>query len=1230
MALSYTDNKLAKVSDSVGNVLTFHYNAEGLVSKVSTNTGRQATYTYTQKNLTSVINENGVNIDYTYDEQRRVKTLTDALGGVTENFYDSSDRVIHQNDPLDQSLEFDYLRTEGLGQTTTVTYPDGTVNEERYADGLLLERRTHINTDSPRTWRYSYDKSNNLASTVAPDGTAVSSLYDDNGNMVKSFDPDGAESTFTYDAMDNVLTITDSLGNTTRNTYDARGNLLSTTTPEGHKTTFQWNADGTLKSTIDPRGNVTGANPETYKTVLAYTGKGLLESSTTPLGHTTTTGYDALGRAISNTSPKGNQTATAGDYTISSAYNDLDLPASVTDQKGRTASLTYDNAGNVLTASDAMGNTVTNTYDIMGRVKTTTTADGTSSFTYDAAGRMLTATDNLGKVTENTYDDWGNLSTVTDPMGNKSNFNYDEMNRTVKVTDPTGATSETRYDSSGRSFLSVDPLGASSSSSYDEAGQLISSIDAEGRVTTYTYNKDGALLTVVNPDESTVSQSYDPSGNRISRVNGEGKEEKWSYDADGRMVSYVNAKNQIETYEYDADSNAVKTIRTDGSIVTSSYDATNSVTDVDYPGELADVSYAYDDLNRVIEEMINGTTTVTSYDHAGRVTNRGPPGEEVAYTYDANGNQKSITYPSGRVVSYTHNDNGQIDSMQTEGIGTASFTYDARGSLTTSVLPNGVTETRAMDARGQTTGIDISNATQQLHEIAKSYSAVGNMTSSKYGLSRDTEQAQEAYAHDAMNRTTDITSTLSGSSGVNAYNKAGQMTKLEGAQVSLDDVGTPLTVGAKVLSYDNLGNRIAESDNGSTTPQETLTWDTSGLLTGANMINNSTPVEIGYGYTADGLLDDRSVDGRTTEFVWDGTAVNALMLNDGDYEYIYGPNRVPLAQVELDTGTVEYLHTDVNGSVIASTASDGFLNGVTNYGAYGKRQGSAISRFGFAGEWTDPETSYIYLRARWYDPETSSFLSLDPLAQSTMEPYGYAGGNPLVRIDPSGMFSLPSWSSLVAIPCAGEEISSDCFKPAAFFAELIVNPASAVGDTASFGLSEQGRDFLGASGEVDKCSSDYLIASGGTEAAASFLPGWRVAKGAKAGVKGGETLHSLQKKMDRDYSFGANGVPKKGKKGQGSSDSNRKNTDRPLRTQYIKEATEIALKRHKMTKRNERIERGGMSAPIFYHAGRKMYFTPDVDRHLPGNMFKGAKKIEHLNANQRTGTYGADLERLAK
>jgi len=55
----------------------------------------------------------------------------------------------------------------------------------------------------------------------------------------------------------------------------------------------------------------------------------------------------------------------------------------------------------------------------------------------------------------------------------------------------------------------------------------------------------------------------------------------------------------------------------------------------------------------------------------------------------------------------------------------------------------------------------------------------------------------------------------------------------------------------------------------------------------------------------------------------------------------------------------------------------------------------------YDGEYRDPLWGGYYLRARWYDPDLPIFVSRDPLAH--LNRYGYAGGNPVMHTDPSGM-----------------------------------------------------------------------------------------------------------------------------------------------------------------------------------------------------------------------------------
>src|SRR5690606_16325340 len=57
----------------------------------------------------------------------------------------------------------------------------------------------------------------------------------------------------------------------------------------------------------------------------------------------------------------------------------------------------------------------------------------------------------------------------------------------------------------------------------------------------------------------------------------------------------------------------------------------------------------------------------------------------------------------------------------------------------------------------------------------------------------------------------------------------------------------------------------------------------------------------------------------------------------------------------------------------------------------------------FNGKELDDATGMYYYGARYYDPRISIFVSVDPLAEQTMEPYLYVGNNPIRYIDPTGM-----------------------------------------------------------------------------------------------------------------------------------------------------------------------------------------------------------------------------------
>ncbi len=61
------------------------------------------------------------------------------------------------------------------------------------------------------------------------------------------------------------------------------------------------------------------------------------------------------------------------------------------------------------------------------------------------------------------------------------------------------------------------------------------------------------------------------------------------------------------------------------------------------------------------------------------------------------------------------------------------------------------------------------------------------------------------------------------------------------------------------------------------------------------------------------------------------------------------------------------------------------------------------NHFLYDGQYLDATSDLYCLRARWYDPATAQFTSVDPLVAKTLQPYEYAGDDPVNGGDPSGM-----------------------------------------------------------------------------------------------------------------------------------------------------------------------------------------------------------------------------------
>jgi RHS repeat-associated protein len=242
-----------------------------------------------------------------------------------------------------------------------------------------------------------------------------------------------------------------------------------------------------------------------------------------------------------------------------------------------------------------------------------------------------------------------------------------------------------------------------------------------------------------------------------------------------------------------------------------------------------------------------------------------------------------------------------------------------------------------------------------------------------------------------------------------------------------------------------------------------------------------------------GELHTSQTKGKTTSYItWNTQAELPVILSDEQNNYIYGPDNIPIEQIQ-SKGAVLYLHHDQQGSTRMLTSATGTTEATTTYDAYGNTTGATgntTSPLGYDGQYTNPDTGLIYLRARSYDPTTAQFLSTDPIEAITRAPYGYTGDNPLNLLDPSGLSGCGGIAVISAV-CNGLQESGISDAAAGALNFLTFETSTEIAghvfgfnpDCTNFGTAGQIGMVLGAGlGAFDGEDEAEAVAEGAEEA----------------------------------------------------------------------------------------------------------------------------------------------------
>ncbi|WP_171906854.1 DUF6531 domain-containing protein [Jiangella alba] len=1056
--------RLAATVDPHGRTTRHTYDAnDNLLSTTHPNGDREA-FTYSSGgDLLTETSPEGRKTTYTYDANHRVATTTDPNGGVTSYTYNTDGQVLTETSPEGNVTEFEY---DAQGNRVATISPEGRRTTATFDAYGRLESQTtargHVAGADPAdfTTTFAYDVASNLTSSTDPLGHVTEYEYDLNNRRTTVIDPLDRRTETEFDAAGRVVKIIEPGGAETVHEYDLAGNQVATTDAEGGRTTRTFDLDAHMITMTAARGNEPGAEPADF--TWGYE-------------------YDGLGNVVEETDSAGG--------IVSYGYDERYRQTSVTNQANETTTTAYDGDGNTVSVTDPLDRTV--------------------STTYNGLNLPATVTDPAGKVSTVIYDRDGNRTSTTTPLGHKATFTYDGDGMLVQDQTPNGngRISTYTYDADGNQIRTVDPQGRFTTATFDNAGR-VSSRSLWNVTTTYGYDDAGRLTTVTGGDGAVTEYGYNTAGDLVTVTDPNDHVTTHTYDDAHRRTATTDALNRTRTFGYDADGNQTSTVLARGPAsgdlarwtVTQSYDELGRRTGVTTGSTASTASYAYDPVGRLTGVTDAGGTTTTVYDDAGQIASVTRGSQAYGYTYDPRGMVKTITQPGGVTVTNTFDDDGRLATTASTNAGTTAFSYDKNNNLTR--IDN-------LAATG------LVNRWQQ-----RNYDRADALVSTTTGTGTTTDPTQTVtYSRDGAGRPFVIRRGAGGTQApgeAHFFDAAGRLAQVCYDASSMFGQNCATADETLAYTYDGAGNRLTETRTGGTTPgTTTYTYDAANQLTqrgnttysydadgnqisdGATswtydelnrLVGIDTPTADSQ-LTYDGLGNRTSVTtGATTRtFSWDINnplpLLTSVTQGTSTTRYRYGPDAIPV-NANINGTNHALLTEDLNSLTTTYNRTTGAKSWTTTYEPFGTPRNTTSTGLttaqvglGYTGEYLDPTTGLLNLRARNYNPTLGQFTSTDPVetpqGTPSISPYAYVDNRPTVLTDPSGacFFIDMPW-----IPGCSEPSWADEVTPATN--GVLAGLISAAEDTFYLTGMALGVDWVGYDGDLAQQLFDEAAVEG--------------------------------------------------------------------------------------------------------------------------------------------------------
>ncbi|MDA4115290.1 MAG: hypothetical protein OK442_01890 [Thaumarchaeota archaeon] len=813
-------------------------------------------------------------LQYGFASNESLVSITDRTGNNTISFRYASGHISKIIDTIGRTVTFSY---NGNGQLSSIS-------------------------SGGRTWSYGY-LNNNLVSATDPAGWVTRYEYNDGINrwlLTGIIYPTLGGVTYAYGSAPVGTEVKTYYVNSIDDYASPMANSLSSSTSIAYSIVnggVIWsNATVSNGSSNQAIEDFHAVNTKNYTRTYDKSGAGTLD-------RITESDYDNYGRLNETRllSPSGGLLADS-----TSSYDNWGNVIESTDFVGHQTWYSYANTNfqdtfNTSGFSDSFYTPLTissNVHDALVGEASLQNGSGSAKmetyYKYDSAENLL-QTKQLNSsswlYTSYTHDSYGNQITMTDPLGRTTYIHYSSTyshaypTLTSIMVGAVNVTTSSTYDNSTGNLLSqTNPNGYTTSYEYDSLNRLLlttyPTVGSATSVENYSYNDAQNILTITDSDGNVVKQTYDGLGRltSIERYNGSTlySTQSFTYNWDNLVASNTTAAGNTYSYTYDQDGRLVKTTNPGGSNMTIAYnDTTNTKTITNENGHEEQCVYNWNGLlTSVLEYYKTGAYNTTSYkyDLSGNlVKETDPKGEVTTYQYDDLNRLTNTSYPDGMYETKSYDNDSNLASMVQPDGNKTTYSYDALNRLALITYPDSST-------------------------VSYTYDKAGNL------LTKTDSGSTDYYTYDAMNRVTNETDRISGTSYqvLYTYDKASNILSIKYPDGSSDS-----------FTYDAL-NRVSTMNSGAVN----FTYTVDDKL---STISYANGVKTTYGYNDRDMPTNIDAESGSTKvmdinYTYDSVG-NVLSINDENYTYDW-LNRVSTAAGPW--GSISYSY-DGAGNIVSIT-----------------------------------------------------------------------------------------------------------------------------------------------------------------------------------------------------------------------------------------------------------------------------------------------------------------------